>query len=159
MIGFNRRALFYDTVNAGDGDDVIDGGAGQDFLLGGDGNDYISGGADTDKLVGGAGSDTIEGGAGTDHLWGGNWSADGASDTFVYSHGGGKDIVHDFETGYDQIDLSAYGLTFEDIQDRLIDRGWAVEINLEGIDKSGAGDKILLKSVKAEALDADNFIV
>ena len=156
-----------DTVNAGDGADVIDGGAGQDFLLGGSGsgsgsgsgNDYISGGADTDKLVGGSGSDTLEGGAGTDHLWGGNWSADGASDTFVYSHGGGKDIVHDFETGHDQIDLSAYGLTYEDIQDRLIDRGWAVEINLEGIDMSDAGDKILLKSVKAEDLDADNFII
>ena len=148
-----------DAVNAGKGDDVIDGGAGQDFLLGSDGNDYIAGGPDTVKLVGGAGSDTIEGGAGTDHLWGGNWSGDGVSETFVYSHGGGKDIVHDFEARYDQIDLSAYGLTFEDIQDRLIDRGWAVEINLEGIDKSGAGDKILLKSVKAEDLDAVNFIV
>jgi len=147
-----------DTIDGGDGADSIDGGAGNDFIQGKSGNDTIDGGAGVDKIVGGSGEDVITGGAGDDHIWGGQWWRDGASDTFVYSKGGGKDTIHDFEADHDQIDLSAYGLTYEDIQDRLVDRGWATEINLEGIDKSGAGDKIMLKSVKADDLDETNFI-
>ncbi|MEM6478558.1 MAG: DUF4114 domain-containing protein, partial [Pseudomonadota bacterium] len=148
-----------DKIGAGDGDDTADGGAGDDTVSGNAGNDTLSGGGGSDKIIGGAGEDRIEGGAGTDHLWGGNWWHDGATDTFAYNHGGGKDIIHDFEVDHDQIDLSAYDLSYEDIQDRMIDRGWALEINLEGIDKSGGGDKILLKSIKADDLDSDNFIV
>lgn len=148
-----------DLVKAGIDDDIVDGGAGDDFLQGQSGADRISGGAGADKIVGGAGSDTIEGGAGNDNIWGGQWWHDGQSDTFVYTHGGGKDTIHDFETTHDQIDLSAYGLEFEDLSDRIIDRGWATEINLEGIDKSGGGDKIMLKSIKPEDLNEDNFIM
>lgn len=148
-----------DKLAGGAGNDWLDGGSGKDLLSGGADSDILSGGAGTDKLVGGTGEDRLEGGAGTDHLWGGNWTGDGETDTFVYSKGGGKDIIHDFETDHDQIDLSAYGLSYEDVQDRMIDRGWALEINLEGIDKSGAGDKILLKSIKAEDLDSENFII
>ncbi len=148
-----------DTLHAGQGDDVVDGGLGNDFLLGISGDDSLSGGGGVDKLVGGTGSDTLEGGAGNDHLWGGQWSGDGASDTFVHTHGGGRDLIHDFETEHDLIDLSAYGLTYADIQDRMIDHGWAVEINLEGIDKTGAGDSLLIKSVSADDLTESNFII
>ncbi|MEO0487674.1 MAG: DUF4114 domain-containing protein [Pseudomonadota bacterium] len=148
-----------DTLDGGSGDDVVDGGAGNDTVRGGSGDDILTGGGGSDKIVGGSGSDVLEGGAGNDHLWGGNWSADGATDTFAYSKGGGRDIIHDFESEHDQIDLTAYDLSYEDIQDRMIDHGWALEINLEGIDKSGAGDKILLKSVKADDLDSDNFLI
>lgn len=148
-----------DTIHLAAGDDVGYGGAGKDFMLGGQGNDMLDGGAGNDKIVGGSGEDVLSGGAGSDHLWGGQWSGDGASDTFKYSHGGGKDTIHDFEAQGDRIDLSAYGMTFEDLQDRIIDRGWATEINLEGIDKSGAGDKILLKSIDPDNLDESNFIL
>ncbi|MEM8980244.1 MAG: DUF642 domain-containing protein [Pseudomonadota bacterium] len=148
-----------DTIDSGLGADTVDGGSGNDFIQGKDGNDTISGGAGADKIVGGSGDDTIHGGEGDDHIWGGQWWKDGASDTFVYSQGGGKDTIHDFEIENDQLDLSAYGLSFEDIQDRMIDHGWATEINLEGLDTSGAGDKILLKSVKADELDETNFLI
>ncbi|MEM7440272.1 MAG: hypothetical protein AAF393_11785 [Pseudomonadota bacterium] len=148
-----------DTIDLGAGDDFGYGGAGKDFMQGKGGNDFLDGGAGNDKIVGGSGEDIITGGAGDDHLWGGQWWKDGASDTFTYSHGGGKDTIHDFEVGEDRIDLSAYGMSFEDLQDRIIDRGWATEINLEGIDKSGAGDKIMLKSIDPDNLDESNFIL
>jgi len=48
-----------DVVHAGGGDDSIDGGAGNDRLFGDDGNDYITGGAGDDWIDGGAGSDTV----------------------------------------------------------------------------------------------------
>ncbi|MEM8774504.1 MAG: calcium-binding protein, partial [Pseudomonadota bacterium] len=148
-----------DTIDLGVGDDTGFGGAGNDFMQGKDGNDVLDGGAGDDKIVGGSGSDVIDGGAGNDNIWGGQWSADGASDTFSFSHGGGRDTIHDFEVAKDQIDLSAYGFSYDDLQDRIIDRGWATEINLEGIDKSGAGDKIMLKSVDPDELDETNFIL
>ena len=148
-----------DTIDLGAGNDTAFGGAGADFIQGKAGNDTIEGGAGADKIVGGSGSDTIHGGAGNDNIWGGQWWKDGASDTFVYNKGGGRDTIHDFEVEQDQIDLSSYGLSFDDIQDRIIDRGWATEINLEGIDKSGAGDKIMLKSIKPDDLDESNFIM
>ena len=148
-----------DIIKTGLDNDTIDGGAGNDRLLGQAGDDSIVGGGGNDMIIGGTGSDVIEGGAGNDNLWGGQWAGDETSDTFAYSHGGGKDIIHDFEVAHDQIDLSAYGLTFEEIQDRIIDRGWATEINLEGIDKSAGGDKIMLKSIDPDELDEDNFIV
>ena len=137
---------------------ALRGGGGEDLVQGGFGNDVMDGGAGVDKVVGGAGSDIISGGGGRDHLWGGEWSGDGESDTFAYAKGGDTDTIHDFEAEHDRIDLSEYGLTFDDIQSRMIDRGWATEINLEGFDKSGAGDKLMLKNVKPEDLDDTNFI-
>ncbi|WP_050529783.1 calcium-binding protein [Pseudaestuariivita atlantica] len=148
-----------DHIDMQGGHDVADGGSGDDFMLGGGGHDAISGGDGADRLVGGIGKDTLEGGAGNDHLWGGDWRGDKSSDTFVHSQGGGRDMIHDFEAEKDQIDLSAYGLTYEEIQDRMIDHGWAIEIDLEGLDQSEAGDSLLIKSVTLDDLDEANFIV
>lgn len=157
-----------DTLTGGDGDDRLDlgagddtarGGAGDDTIMGKTGDDTIDGGAGADKIVGGKGSDVIHGGAGNDHIWGGEWWKDGASDTFVYHKGGGTDTIHDFEQGIDQLDLREYGFSFEDLQARIIDRGWATEINLEGIDQSGAGDAILLKSIDPDDLTEDDFLL
>jgi len=148
-----------DKLTAGKGDDVLDGGNGKDYLNAGGGDDEIYGGLGNDKIVGGTGSDTIEGGAGNDHMWGGNWWKDGASDTFIISSGGGKDMIHDFETQNDQIDLSSYGLEFSDLQNLISDKGWATEIDLSGLDNSGSNDKIILKSVTADDLDESNFIL
>ncbi len=157
-----------DVVTGGAGDDYVEGGAGADNLsgnagadrlMGGAGDDALSGGDGNDKLVGGSGDDVISGGAGDDHLWGGNWSADGDADTFVFQSGSGKDMVHDFEVDHDQIDLSSYGLTYDDITARVCDKGWATEIELSSIDGGASGDKLLLVNVKAEDLSEDNFIV
>ncbi len=63
----------------------------------------ITGGAGSDKLNGGAGADTLIGGAGNDILTGGI-----GNDSFSFtSLADGTDIVTDFMTGSDHIDLSA----------------------------------------------------
>lgn len=67
-------------VDAGGGDDGIQGGAFADILRGGDGrdqlwgeagNDTLLGGKGDDQLWGGMGDDQMEGGEGQDQLWGG----------------------------------------------------------------------------------------
>jgi VCBS repeat-containing protein len=67
-------------VDAGKGDDGIQGGAFADLLRGGDGrdqlwgeagNDTLQGGKGDDQLWGGTGDDLMEGGEGQDQLWGG----------------------------------------------------------------------------------------
>ncbi len=148
-----------DKIRGQSGDDVLSGGDGKDYIDGGSGHDALSGGAGKDKLVGGTGSDTIEGGAGNDHMWGGNWTGDGSSDTFVVSAGSGKDYIHDFEADHDQIDLTAYGITYEDLAAVTEDQGWATIIDLSGLANGMVGDKLILKSVQADDLDESNFIV
>ena len=167
--GVGNDVLFGDAgddyIYGGEGDDHIEGGAGADNLAGnvgadtlmaGAGNDHAQGGAGADKVVGGAGEDTIEGGAGDDHLWGGEWSADGASDTFVFAQGTGQDMVHDFEAGHDVIDLSAFGLSWEELQPAIQDHGWAVSIELGSVGGE-AGDRIFLTNISSNDLSIENF--
>lgn len=148
-----------DKLQGQAGNDVMSGGAGKDYLNAGTGNDQIDGGSGSDKLVGGSGSDTITGGAGDDHIWGGNWWKDNSPDTFVVAAGSGKDIIHDFEVGHDQIDLSAYGLEFSDLKAVMADKGWATEIDLSALTGGQSTDKLLIKSVKSDDLDESNFIL
>ena len=96
-------------VTLGGGRDRYDGSGGSQSagVHGGDGDDV---------LIGGAGADILTGGTGSDRLTGG-----GGADTFVFASAGegplpalrsdGKkflaDLVTDFQTGIDRIDLSA----------------------------------------------------
>ncbi|WDP90361.1 MAG: VWA domain-containing protein [Desulfobacter sp.] len=57
-----------DTIYGQEGIDIIDGGAGDDTINGGSGNDIINGGAGDDTINGGTGNDTIDGGEGFDTL-------------------------------------------------------------------------------------------
>src|SRR5690606_12374677 len=67
------------------------------------GDDHLLGGAGDDVLLGGIGNDLLRGGEGADVLWGhqGNDSFrfDTALDSLV-------DIIQDFESGTDQIELN-----------------------------------------------------
>ena len=88
--------------------DTLTGSAGANLLRGSFGNDTLDGLAGNDRLQGGSGRDTIIGGAGRDVLTGG---AD--RDFFVYSASSDsapgaspRDIVTDFLSGTDRIDLS-----------------------------------------------------
>jgi Ca2+-binding RTX toxin-like protein len=101
-----------DELNGGDGvdwlfgqgdNDTLNGGDGSDVLFGGDGNDVLSGGLVGDALDGGAGMDTLDGGAGVDILFGGT-----GADTFVFNDATeGEDLIRDFITGEDRIELDA----------------------------------------------------
>jgi Ca2+-binding RTX toxin-like protein len=93
------------TIDGGNGNDRLVGGAGAGTVLGGNGNDnLIGGGAGT--LTGGNGDDTLAGGTGAETLLGGNGddSIDGnrgndvafmgnGDDTFIWDPGDGSDTV------------------------------------------------------------------
>ena len=59
-----------DTLIGGPGDDVIYGMAGDDLLLGGEGADEIYGGTGVDRILGGGGDDYLDGQDGDDDLFG-----------------------------------------------------------------------------------------
>lgn len=58
-----------DTIYGGAGNDTINGDGGNDTLYGGDGDDIINGGGNNDNIYGGAGADTINGGANNDTVF------------------------------------------------------------------------------------------
>ena len=80
----------HDFIYGGTGDDVLRGGAGRDVLFGGEGADVLRGEAGNDILMGGAGNDTLYGGAGQNILNGG-----AGHDTFVSIAGARDTVVYD----------------------------------------------------------------
>jgi len=94
------------NLSGGNGDDLLNGTAGNDSLSGGNGQDTLNGTAGNDTLNGGNGADDLTGGTGNDILTGGS-----ASDTFIFAALDGTDTITDFNDGLDYIGLSG-GLTF-----------------------------------------------
>ncbi|MFD0987425.1 M10 family metallopeptidase C-terminal domain-containing protein [Methyloligella solikamskensis] len=88
-----------DVLIGGYGSDVLQGGTGDDMLYGGTGNDRLFGGIGDDILVGGPQRDILVGGAGADVF---DFNAIGHSRA-----GSQRDVITDFETGIDLIDLSS----------------------------------------------------
>ena len=92
------------AVNAGDID--YGGGFGV-YMEGSNSADVLLGSSLADPILGGGGNDTIAGGGGIDQLFGG-----AGVDTFRYdrasdSTSGAADIIYDFVSGSDRIDLTA----------------------------------------------------
>ncbi len=100
------RVIDLETINAGEGNDIVDltstnfiltdavtinGEAGNDNLWGSNGGDTIDGGAGDDSIFGGAGSDTLTGGAG--------------ADVFQFTATSGSDVITDFAVSEDSIEL------------------------------------------------------
>lgn len=89
---------YFATIQTG-GNDSILGTGGADSIAGGAGNDTIDGRAGNDTIVGGSGADRLSGYINGDH--------------FVYLDvsdapvGGSPEIITDFSTGLDKIDLTA----------------------------------------------------
>ncbi len=68
-------------------------------------------------------------------------------------------MIHDFEANHDVIDLSSYGIDYDDVAAVMSDKGWATEIDLSQLTGGQSNDKILLKSVDIADLDEDNFLL
>jgi Ca2+-binding RTX toxin-like protein len=120
-----------DTVNAGQGDDVVslgkgndraDGGSGNDVIVGDKGRDTIAGGAGNDGVYGDDGDDQVDGGLGDDIVGGGdgqdvvnggagNDLVDGGAGHDVVIAGSGDDVVHGGD-GHDQLTGGAGRDTF-----------------------------------------------
>ena len=139
----------HDWLEGGEGDDELDGGAGDDVLSGGAGNDTLKGSAGDDILAGHEGSDRLDGGTGDDSLDGGS-----GADVFVFAHGHGNDVIYDFTSGSDRIDLTAFS-EFRDFEDLTItsdDSGVTIDLTTYG------GGTILLDGLTMSQLNAQDFV-
>ena len=107
-----------------EGEDIILGGKGNDFIMGvdwdianpdSDGADQLDGGSGNDTILGGGGNDLIVGGPGNDQLYGESFSASTSlvdRDTFAFGVNSGEDSIGDFEVDDDIIQVSPnYGFT------------------------------------------------
>lgn len=135
-----------DVLGGGAGDDRLLGGAGRDVLRGQGGADRLEGGTASDRLVGGRGADTLVGGEGNDTMSGGL-----AADRFVFAGRFGRDVIEDFGTGADVIDLSGRGLTFRTLETRAVHGGADTLIVI-------GQNRILLEGVQEEDLRAGMFV-
>ena len=90
-----------DMIFAGTGDDLVGGGAGNDAIMAGAGNNQIYGGEGNDTITAGLGRDLINGGPGADVF-----DFDSAARIGI---GTGRDVIDDFTSGVDKIDLVALG--------------------------------------------------
>ena len=98
-----------DIVDGGAGDDYIYGGVDQDVLFGGAGNDELDGGRYSDILKGGTGNDTLSGEEWTDYLFGdaGNdYLEAGVGSDFSFG-GDGNDIIVSVSDGGEPISYEA----------------------------------------------------
>ncbi|APZ96400.1 PKD domain-containing protein [Fuerstiella marisgermanici] len=91
-------------IDAGAGNDHVNGGAGINIILGGDGDDHLNGGDARDILIGGEGADRLVGGPGYDLMTGG-----------VYTNGAGDQRLL---ANYDSL-LAAQNRWLDDIDDIL----------------------------------------
>jgi hypothetical protein len=133
----------YDVVILGtDGDDRFDerGTTEDQYINGGRGSDELYGGGGQDFLAGGAGRDLLNGGRGDDTLQGGN-----GDDVFQFRRRPGDDTILDFESGSDQIDLSAFDIDEDDIETETLGGDTIVFVDTNG--DGEANFNITLKNV------------
>jgi Ca2+-binding RTX toxin-like protein len=120
-------------ITSGDGGaNTITGDSNGNIILGLAGNDILNGGGGDDVVNGGAGKDTLTGGAGADQ--------------FVFAAGdsrnGGsvRDVITDFTSGEDTLDLGALGVTdfASQVSTQKIGSGLLVYVDLDhdGVDSA-----------------------
>jgi Ca2+-binding RTX toxin-like protein len=137
------------AVNAGD----ISWGTGHAgvYLVGDDRGDTLSGGVLGDAIHGGSGNDLIIGGAGADGFYGG-----AGADTFKYtavsdSTASATDLILDFQTGTDKIDLAALAINHIS----TIDNGTAEFLFVE----TTSGAQLQIAAQGVEVIQAADFSV
>ena len=128
-------------IDAGDGDDTVKGGVGNDRIVGGDGDDNLRGTRGDDVIIGGNGNDSLRGQVGDDTLIGGdgNDTLKGAENDDSLRGDAGDDLL---EGGTENDKLSGGGgndtLSGEAGNDRLNGGGGADRL-LGGADDDVAG--------------------
>jgi Ca2+-binding RTX toxin-like protein len=163
------------------GNDVLNGGVGNDSLLGDafvmrdsarGGNDSLNGSDGTDILYGDAGvyfptspgsitggTDTLNGGAGDDQLWGGP-----NDDKFVFNVGSGNDTINDFNQGNSQVGSAATEHDIINVQayhfaDWGTLQGKITDVSGNSVIQLSDTDSITLVGVHAADLHQTDFII
>ncbi|MEW9917980.1 calcium-binding protein [Marimonas sp. MJW-29] len=109
------------------------------------GDDVLSGASGIDQLYGGFGNDILLDGANADVLRG-----DGGRDTFVLVEDGARDVISDFQLGFDRIDLTDFSQLSGLGAMTITQRSWGAEIRI--------GSEILeVRSADGRALRATDF--
>ncbi|WP_367985326.1 cadherin domain-containing protein, partial [Spiribacter pallidus] len=119
------------AVQAGAGDDLIEGSSRGDSLYGGPGADTLRGNDGRDSLYGGAGPDILDGGAGSDSMSG------GAGDDTYYVDSLGDPIYEGSNNGDDEVilDFAEYNFSYE----------YTAPANIERVDASSISSLLTLK--------------
>lgn len=142
-----------DIVRGNDRADVINGEAGHDQIYGGGRGDILSGGDDSDFLFGEEGADFLYGDAGNDILTGGadNDTLTGGAgyDIFVFGPDSGRDVIKDFNVNDDLIDLTAYNTDVSDVR---------FSQNSQGITLFIGSSIVFIENVFRDDMTLDNFI-
>ena len=105
-------------LDSGNGDDILNGSAGQDILIGGQGKDTLNGGAGDDLIRGGIGNDQLTSGAGHDVF---RWSLGDAGPAGTPA----RDVITDF-------DNTPHGGDVLDLRDLLVGESHAVNTVMQG---------------------------
>ena len=106
---FTPTEIINKTITGTNGDDILNGGVGNDTLYGQNGNDTLNGNDGNDILWGGNGNDILNGGNGNDTLWGDNGydilnggagndilnGGDREKDRYLFQRGHGQDTIND----------------------------------------------------------------
>ena len=142
---------------AGDAYEIVSNArGGNDTLLGGDGDDRLTGDAVSMRGASSAGNDVLDGGKGDDTLFGDAQSFDSTgqrgADRFAFGFDSGSDIIGDFTTGQDRIDVSALGITSTAGFDAYGDDGTDTTIVFS------AGNQVVVEGVLVSQLTAADFI-
>jgi len=93
-------------VEAGSGNDYINGGTGNDTLSGGAGNDTVFGG--DDRLVDDEGSNVMWGGAGNDTFGFNRWHQTNSIMDFEGAGAAGGDVINVFRPSMEQLDFEYF---------------------------------------------------
>ena len=145
-------------LSGDDGNDVIiaQEGAASSFLSGLQGDDILQGNSNNESLFGGDGNDLLVGGNGDDKLYGG-----AGADTFLWQQGEtGQDLVNDFNSSEDTLDLSdlLQGEEINDLENYLSFRhegnSTFIDIDVDG-DGNGIDQTIELNGID---LTSDNTL-
>ena len=100
-----------------------------------------------DVIAGGNGNDTIEGGGGDDVMLGG-----AGEDRFDFSGDHGDDVISDFTDTVDLIQLSGFGIGFDDLS--ITDQG---SDSLVDLSQAGGGT-IILEGIATDQLSEADFL-
>lgn len=136
-----------DCLCGGNGNDILFGNEGEDWVNGDAGNDSLYGGKDNDTLKGGDGNDWLSGDLGNDILKGGN-----GSDRFLLSPGFGTDTILDFENNIDLLVLGG-NLSFSQLKISQSSDGTELAI-------TNTGEILaLLKGITVDRIDLSSFLL